>query len=160
MEKEGKICMKGLIEQEEIEAYNQQAFCIYDEIEFEKVDWLAAYARMCRQFSFEQVSELKFVLAHTNTVQQAFTAALRLADLIPCEFEFKEAMRLAQSTSLDELEAALYYEGDRSAYIALSIAIAHYELLKEAAKPYSYIGITIQVEDGKVRYYRKYLATM
>jgi hypothetical protein len=142
---------------DEYTALDEAELCHYDLIEMLSQDWLRAYRRLKRQ-SHRRIpwtlAELETILANTWDVTQAIAVSLVWVDLNPCEDVFREAARLAQVSTLAQLEDALTYEGDREPFIAVVLSIVHHEVLTVLKPDQYYSRIEIVIRGSQL--YRRY----
>jgi hypothetical protein len=127
--------------------------CPDDLIEMHAVDWLKTYKRLTRQGL--GIAQLEMILESWCNMTQMSAAALRLADLQPCDQWFKAACRLAQTASIDQIENALFIIRDRGEFITAVLALAHYELFSSFELGRYVVRVEIVNQDGKT--YRRYL---
>ena len=127
--------------------------CIHELIEMEAADWMLSYKRMERKGY--GVADLETILESTFNWAQSIAAALRLADLMPCEKCFKAACRLAQTSTIDQIESAITMIRDRDEFITAVLALVHYELFNEFELGRFVVRVEIVQQAGKV--YRRYI---
>jgi hypothetical protein len=127
--------------------------CIHELIEMQAADWLLSYKRLVRQQL--AVTGVEFILESTSNWAQSIAAALRLADLLPSEECFKAACRLAQTSTIDQIESAISTIRDRDEFITAVLALVHYELFNEFELGQYVVRVEIVQQAGKV--YRRYI---
>lgn len=91
--------------------------------------WGKAWNRMNRQGY--SVSQLEMIIAESKVEAQLIAASLIWASLVPSEEVFELAAKLAAANTIDELWGAYYSAGSRKVFVAVVLAIVHYELLAE-----------------------------
>lgn len=126
--------------------------CIHDVIVMQKADWQAIYRRSLRQgwsIPAQEIERLRQLLAASTSIAQAIAFSLRLADLEPSGEWFKGACRLAQTSTRDQIEGALYYIQGREEYITAALALVHYELFNSFELGEYVVKVDIEIRDGK-----------
>ncbi|MHC5755446.1 MAG: hypothetical protein ACYTXF_33355 [Nostoc sp.] len=114
--------------------------------------WGKAWNRMNRQGY--SVSQLEMIIAESKVEEQLIGASLIWASLTPSEEVFKLAAKLAGANTIDELWEAYYSAGSREGFVAVVLAIVHYELLAEFEGERYYAWIEVKYEGNK--YWRVY----
>jgi hypothetical protein len=119
--------MKGTTLVRQVAEVKYSGWCVHEDIELAQTDWLKQYFRFSRMTT---VSDLEFLLAESKdaTFTEQTAIALRLADLKPSGDWFKRACHLAQTATIDQLESALNLIQDQDEFIAVLLALVHYEL--------------------------------
>ncbi|MGA7933851.1 MAG: hypothetical protein WCA35_09920 [Kovacikia sp.] len=132
--------------------------CHHVLIELDAANWLKAYRRLTRQtwtIPDWEVAHLEEILASSNDMTESLAVALRLADLQASGDWFKAACKLAQTSTIDQLEEALYYIKDREEWVTAALALAHYELFNSFELGEYVVKVEIVYRDGKP--HRKYI---
>ncbi|MEH2067882.1 MAG: hypothetical protein V7K47_06900 [Nostoc sp.] len=75
------------------------------------------------------ISQLEMIIAECNIDNQLIAASLIWASLLPSEEVFKQAASLAVANDLEELWGAFHSIRTRQGFVAVVLAIVHYELL-------------------------------
>jgi len=101
--------------------------CYLDQLQMDQHNWLLAWSRMKRkQYS---VSQLQAIIAESQTTIQLIAASLIWAEANPSEEVFEQAAKLAAASDLDDLWEAYYVTPSREGFVAVVLAIVHYDLL-------------------------------
>jgi hypothetical protein len=133
--------------------------CPSDLQEMIAADWFKAYKRLVKRPTYTiplwEVAALEETLANTYDTTQCIALALRLADLSSSADWFKNAASLAQSSTVGNLEQALYELTDRDEYVTVVLALVHYELFNSFELGEYVVKVEIIERCGK--FYRKYI---
>lgn len=115
-------------------------------------NWAATWTRMNRKGY--SVSELEMIIAECKIDTQLIAASLMWASVLPLEEVFEQAAKLAHANTIDELWEAYYSASTRKGFVAVVLAIVHYELLVELNSGEYYPWIEVVVKDKE--YWRQY----
>ncbi|MFN6475330.1 hypothetical protein [Nostoc sp. DedQUE07] len=115
--------------------------------------WGKAWNRMNRQEY--SIPQLEMIIAESKVEEQLIGASLIWASLTPSEEVFELAAKLAGANTIDELWGAYYSASSREGFVAVVLAIVHYELLAELEGERYYAWIEVKYEQGK--YWRRYI---
>lgn len=136
-----------------------------DPIEMDKINWMNAWRRLKRKnYTGEQ---LQAIIGETQEAATLIAASILWTDLqarlgleVIVEDIFQRAAELASSCNLDELWEAFYVVQKREDFVAVVMAILHYELLVLLTPGQYYPWIDVAYEHGEfVRKYPKRKAT-
>jgi hypothetical protein len=127
-----------------------------DFIEMVQSDWLRAYQRLTRNYTLAPwaIPELNQILESSRDMTQCIAIALRLADLEPSADWFKAACRLAQTTTIGQIESGLYEIQERDEFITAVLARVHYDLFNSFEFGDYVVTVELVKRDGKL--YRQY----
>ncbi|MEH2458304.1 hypothetical protein [Nostoc sp.] len=114
--------------------------------------WLSGWSRMSRKGY--SIPQLEAIIAGSYVVVQVMAAALIWAAKNPTEEVFKQAAKLAIANELDKLWEAYYSTKSRAGFVAVVLAIAHYDLLATLNSGEYFPWIEIS-SNGKT-YWREY----
>ena len=135
---------------DQYDAANASELRLLDLISMQKYDWLRAYKRTARL----TVNQLEQILASSYDMTQLIAAALRLADLVPCQDWFRKATALAQTSTMEQIESSLYYLKKKEEFVTSVLAMVHYELFGDFELGQWVARVEIIQADGQM--YRRY----
>ena len=129
-----------------------------NEVEYDRLNWLKHYERLKRTgytIPEWEVANLEEQLANTYDMTQCIALALRLADLTPSAELFKRACGLAQTSTVENLDSALYEVQEREEFIVVALASVHYELFNSFEFGDYVVSVEMVRRNGKI--YRRYV---
>lgn len=124
--------------------------CFFDRMEMDKRNWLLGRKRLLlKGYSKEQ---LEAIIANCSDMATLIGASLIWASSNPSEDVFEQAADMALVSSIDDLWSA--YNTIGKGFVAVVIAIVHYELLTKLEVGQYFPSIEIVEKNGE--FFRKY----
>lgn len=124
--------MKGVMIKERIEQLQYDDLMTNEDyIEALKLDWHPRHRKLIRQaytIVEWEVASLEEILTESKDMTECIAVAIRWAELNPSGNLFKRACQLAQTTTIEMLEEALYLEKEREPFVVVVLALVHYEV--------------------------------
>ncbi|MCU0551876.1 MAG: hypothetical protein MUC48_21260 [Leptolyngbya sp. Prado105] len=126
----------------------ESELCVHSYLEIEQADWLRAYKRLIRRnYDANAIAEM---LANSYDMTECIALSLRYADQNPSDYLFKRGCELAQTSTVGQLESALYYVNEREEYISVVLALIHYELFNQFELGQYVVRVEIVERDGRL----------
>lgn len=135
----------------------EQDLCVVDLVAIQSADWLRSYSRLLRQtwtVPEWEIAQLQQTLAGSYAKAECIALALRLADLCDSGDWFKDACRLAQTSTIAQLETAFYEIQNREKFITVVLALVHFELFNSFEFGDYVVKVELVKKDGK--FFRQY----